>query len=238
VWDEGRKRVLAIVAGILAARKLAQYDGGKRVPATMSAISDAVRWAEEIMREIDQRWPAGGWGTRSDLSLTLTKNCRLPFGLSELWFAELFTTCAIGGENMANKKTRKVRAAARPKTKAQKNPKAGTTRTQPMPKSVVSQNRSEGLRLFKLAGRPTKEQFILVYGERGPKMTWDQRAAAGVPASKFQAVLAQKGGSRPSKAAAKKKAARPARNTKKSVRTPEATANVLDRIPATLNTGN
>jgi hypothetical protein len=52
--------VLAIVAGILAARKLAQYDGGKRVPATMSAISDAVRWAEEIMREIDQRWPAGG----------------------------------------------------------------------------------------------------------------------------------------------------------------------------------
>ena len=42
---------------ILAARKLAQYDGGKRVPATMSAIADAVRWAEEIMKEIDERWP-------------------------------------------------------------------------------------------------------------------------------------------------------------------------------------
>jgi hypothetical protein len=28
--DEGRKRVLAIAASILAARKLAQYDGGKR----------------------------------------------------------------------------------------------------------------------------------------------------------------------------------------------------------------
>ena len=26
------------------------YDGGKRVPATMSAIADAVRWAEEIMK--------------------------------------------------------------------------------------------------------------------------------------------------------------------------------------------
>jgi hypothetical protein len=26
------------------------------VPATVAAISDAVRWAEEIMREIDQRW--------------------------------------------------------------------------------------------------------------------------------------------------------------------------------------
>jgi len=29
--DEGRKRVLLIAASILAARKLAQYDGGKRV---------------------------------------------------------------------------------------------------------------------------------------------------------------------------------------------------------------
>ena len=55
--DEGRKRVLLIAARILAARKLAQYDGGKKVPATVSAIADAVRWAEEIMKEIDQKWP-------------------------------------------------------------------------------------------------------------------------------------------------------------------------------------
>ena len=46
-----------IMAAILAARKLAQYDGGKRVPATVAAISDAVRWAEEIMRAIDDRFP-------------------------------------------------------------------------------------------------------------------------------------------------------------------------------------
>jgi len=45
------------MASILAARKLAQYDGGKRVPATMSAIADAVRWAEAILKEIDERWP-------------------------------------------------------------------------------------------------------------------------------------------------------------------------------------
>jgi hypothetical protein len=45
------------MAAILAARKLAQYDGEKRVPATVAAISDAVRWAEEIMRAIDERWP-------------------------------------------------------------------------------------------------------------------------------------------------------------------------------------
>jgi hypothetical protein len=56
--DEGRKRVLAIVAGLLAARKLAQFGSGKRVPATVSAIADAVRWAEEIMKAIDDRWPA------------------------------------------------------------------------------------------------------------------------------------------------------------------------------------
>jgi hypothetical protein len=49
--DEGRKRVIAIMASILAARKLANYDGGKRVPATMSAISDAIQWAEEIMKD-------------------------------------------------------------------------------------------------------------------------------------------------------------------------------------------
>jgi hypothetical protein len=57
--DEGRKRVLLIAAAILAARKLSQCDGGKRVPATVMAISDAVRWAEEILKEIDSRWPRG-----------------------------------------------------------------------------------------------------------------------------------------------------------------------------------
>jgi hypothetical protein len=55
--DEGRKRVLGIMASILAARKLAQYDGGKSVPATITAISDAIRWAEQILKEIDERWP-------------------------------------------------------------------------------------------------------------------------------------------------------------------------------------
>jgi hypothetical protein len=54
--DEGRKRVLLIAASILAARKLAQYEGGTRVPVTISAIADAVRWAEMIMAEIDKRW--------------------------------------------------------------------------------------------------------------------------------------------------------------------------------------
>lgn len=58
--DEGRKRVILIAAAILAARKLSSYDGGKRVPATVSAVQDAVRWAEELLKAIDERWPSGG----------------------------------------------------------------------------------------------------------------------------------------------------------------------------------
>jgi hypothetical protein len=55
--DEGRKRVIGVMASILAARKLAQYDRGKLVPATVCAIADGIRWAEQIMKEIDERWP-------------------------------------------------------------------------------------------------------------------------------------------------------------------------------------
>jgi hypothetical protein len=40
--------------------------------------------------------------------------------------------------------------------------------------------------------RPTKEQFVLVYGERGPRMTWDERAKAVVSAKQFQGALAAK----------------------------------------------
>jgi hypothetical protein len=49
--DEGRKRVLLIAASILAARKLAQYDSGARIPATVSAIADAVDKAKADMVE-------------------------------------------------------------------------------------------------------------------------------------------------------------------------------------------
>jgi hypothetical protein len=40
--EEGRKRVIGIMAAILAARKLAQWDGGRRVPATVSWFLDAL----------------------------------------------------------------------------------------------------------------------------------------------------------------------------------------------------
>jgi hypothetical protein len=49
--------VLLIAAAILAARRLAQYDAGKRVPPTICVINEAIRWADQIMAEIDARWP-------------------------------------------------------------------------------------------------------------------------------------------------------------------------------------
>lgn len=89
---------------------------------------------------------------------------------------------------------RKPRAASQKKAKVKDAPSKAAKTTIPAKTSADSagSNRSEGIRLFKLAGRPTKEQFILVYGERGPKMTWEQRASAGVPAEKFQRALAAK----------------------------------------------
>lgn len=51
---------------------------------------------------------------------------------------------------------------------------------------------AEGTRLFALAGRPTKAQFVKVYGPKGPKMTWAQRAEAGVDAKHFQEALKAK----------------------------------------------
>ena len=53
-------------------------------------------------------------------------------------------------------------------------------------------NITEGTRLYALAGRPTKAEFIKVYGAKSPAMTWEQRASAGVPAEKFQETLRAK----------------------------------------------
>ena len=54
--DEGRKRTLLIAASILAARKLAQWDG-RPSPALECAIADSITLAEKIMQRIDTRWP-------------------------------------------------------------------------------------------------------------------------------------------------------------------------------------
>lgn len=54
--DEGRKRVLAIVAGILVARHLKTPEDlgdSRATPRTENLVSSAVQWADRIMTRID-----------------------------------------------------------------------------------------------------------------------------------------------------------------------------------------
>jgi hypothetical protein len=78
------------------------------------------------------------------------------------------------------------------KTKKRKVAKKTKRTAKPKRAQVRSKAIAEGTRLFALAGRPTKAQFVKVYGAKGPAMTWARRAEAGVPAGRFQAVLAEK----------------------------------------------
>ena len=94
---------------------------------------------------------------------------------------------------------RNKKAAALKRKSARKNTKTTkAAKPQTLKKSTAGagKSRAEGIRLFALAGRPSKQDFIKVYGENGPKMTWDQRAEAGVPAARFQAALAAKNAGR------------------------------------------
>jgi hypothetical protein len=73
------------------------------------------------------------------------------------------------------------------KTKKRVQPKQVKTRSK-----AARSHISEGTRLFAVAGRPTKADFIKVYGPKGPSMTWVQRAKAGVDAKHFQEALKAK----------------------------------------------
>ena len=85
-----------------------------------------------------------------------------------------------------SKKATLKRKLAGKKTKTEKVAKARSLKKS----ASAGKSRAEGVRLFNLAGRPTKQQFQLVYGERGHLLTWTDRAKAGVPAEKFQSALA------------------------------------------------
>jgi hypothetical protein len=90
------------------------------------------------------------------------------------------------------RKTASRQKRAVPEVRAKVKARQVKAASQPQRQTSASANRSEGIRLFALAGRPTKEEFVRVYGERGPKMTWDERTKAGVSARQFQAALAAK----------------------------------------------
>ncbi len=76
------------------------------------------------------------------------------------------------------------------KRKSGTTKKSSTAKAVPKKSTSAGKSRAEGIRLFNLAGRPTKQQFQIVYGDRGHLLTWQQRAEAGVPAEKFQSALA------------------------------------------------
>jgi hypothetical protein len=79
------------------------------------------------------------------------------------------------------------------KTKLAKKAKKQTQPKQARVRSKAARAHiAEGTRFFALAGRPTKAQFVKVYGPQGPKMTWEQRAKAGVDAKHFQEALRAK----------------------------------------------
>jgi hypothetical protein len=81
---------------------------------------------------------------------------------------------------MKTRKAKAVKQARKPSKQTQVRSKAARAHI------------AEGTRLFALAGRPTKVQFVRVYGPQGPKMTWEQRAKAGVDAKHFQEALKAK----------------------------------------------
>lgn len=83
-------------------------------------------------------------------------------------------------------KTKKARLAKKSKSLAK------PTKQVQVRSKAARAHIAEGTRLFALAGRPTKAQFVKVYGVNGPKMTWAQRAKAGVDAKHFQEALKAK----------------------------------------------
>jgi hypothetical protein len=100
----------------------------------------------------------------------------------------------------STKNPKRTKVAAKPAKKMKVAPGVTQIATPAIESTATPVTRSkaarahiaEGTRLFALAGRPTKAQFVKVYGSKGPTMTWAQRAAAGVGARHFQEALKAK----------------------------------------------
>ena len=120
------------------------------------------------------------------INKALEKDRELTCLLITYYTVWLATSPQEGTLTMKSKK--KVKTATKAKKQAQ--PK----QTQSVRSKAARAHIAEGTRLFALAGRPTKAQFVKVYGPQGPKMTWAQRAEAGVDAKHFQEALKAKGG--------------------------------------------
>jgi hypothetical protein len=94
----------------------------------------------------------------------------------------------------ATKSSKRSKIAMKPVKRTKAAPKSAPPVAPVTRSSSARASIAEGTRLYAPAGRPSKADFIKVYGPSGPKMTWAQRAEAGVDAKHFQAALAAKGG--------------------------------------------
>jgi hypothetical protein len=82
-----------------------------------------------------------------------------------------------------------MKKAKKPSKKTKKRVQLKQVKTR---SKVARAHIADGTHLFALAGRPTKADFVKVYGPKGPSMTWVQRAKAGVDAKHFQEALKAK----------------------------------------------
>jgi hypothetical protein len=93
--------------------------------------------------------------------------------------------------------TPEVGAVVKPQQATEEVPLAtAVTESGTAPKTTRSDaakaNIKEGLKQHALAGRPTKAQLILVFGQNGYAMTWAQRTEKfGITPETFQAALAK-----------------------------------------------
>ena len=78
-------------------------------------------------------------------------------------------------------------------TPAPANPATPATPSNPTTRSEAAKaNIKEGLRLHQIAGRPTKQQLVLVFGQQGYLLTWPKRTERfGITPETFQAALAK-----------------------------------------------
>jgi hypothetical protein len=72
-------------------------------------------------------------------------------------------------------------------------PATSATQSNPATRSEAAKaNIKEGLRLHQIAGRPTQQQLILVFGKAGYLLTWPKRTERfGITPETFQAALAK-----------------------------------------------
>jgi len=105
--EEGRKRVLGIIAGILVARHLKTTEDlqdSRPSPRTESLVASAVQWAERIMRRIDGTFADSADGKRMAASLEET--------LISVWRQALVDeakTVTLEGRNFPVRRTNRSR---------------------------------------------------------------------------------------------------------------------------------